>query len=443
MRFADRVYRHFFNEGVIQPERLTEIFMKTANAINLAIIAESARWGDLQKSKHNAWEPAINEIITGFFPYRGEIVLNQLRIAGLYPNIEPPIFWYEGQEINKNSFPISAGFKLSLTNPNGSEGMIYYTLDGTDPRLIGGGISSTALQVDDGQAVDISVTTMLKARIKVNDIWSALHEIILFTDDDLGALRITEIHYHPLAQGTTDGRNFEFLELYNAGSNILNLSQSRFINGVDYIFPAGTVLNVGQYLVLTSNLTNFEERYKFRPFGQFNGQLDNAGEQLVLANPEGASLIVINYGNQAPWPVEADGNGYSLVWINALGDDDQNNPSNWKASRKIHGSPGFDDAVETVSGSDWSLPSKFNLYSNYPNPFNSSTTIRFDVPVATQVQLTVYDLLGRTVEVLANKKFTPGHYMVRWNAANQPAGLYFYRLQAGEFTRTAKMLLVK
>jgi len=443
MRFADRVYRHFFNEGVIQPERLTEIFMKTANAINLAIIAESARWGDLQRSKHNAWEPAINEIVIGFFPYRSEIVLDQFRTADLYPNIEPPVFWFESQEITRSSFPISSGFKLSLTNPNGNEGTIYYTLDGSDPRLIGGGVSSTAHQADDGQAIDISVTTLLKARIKANDVWSALHEVLLFTDDDLNGLRITEIHYHPLDQGTTDGKNFEFLELYSAGSNVLNLSQSRFISGVDYVFPAGTVLNVGQYLVLASNLTDFEERYKFRPFGQYQGQLDNAGEQLVLANPEGDSLIVINYSDQAPWPVEADGAGYSLVWTDALGDDDQNNPLNWKASRKVHGSPGFDDAVESVSGSDWSLPRKFQLYSNYPNPFNSSTTIGFDVPLAVQVRLTIYDLLGRTVEILVNKKFVPGHYTVRWNTADQSAGLYFYRIQAGEFTRTGKMLLVK
>jgi len=443
MHFADRVYRHFFNEGVIQPEHLTEIFMQTADAIDLAIIAESARWGDLQKSKHNAWVPAINEIVTGFFPYRGEIVLDQLRIAGLYPDIQPPIFWFGNQEITCNSFEISAGFELSLTNPNGSEGIIYYTLDGSDPRLIGGAVSGTALQADDGQAIVISETTLLKARIKTGNVWSALHEVLFFTNEDLSSLRITEVHYHPLDQGTTDGKNFEFLELYNAGSNILNLSQSRFICGVDFIFPAGAILNAGQYLVLASDRTDFEERYKFWPFGQFDGQLDNAGEQLVFANPEGDSLIVINYSDQAPWPVEADGAGHSLVWTNALGDDDQNNPLNWKASRKVHGSPGFDDAVVSVSGADVSFPSKFKLYSNYPNPFNSATTIGFDVPIAVRVRLTIYDLLGRTVEVLVNQEFVPGHYTTCWNASTQSAGLYFYRIQTGEFTRTAKMLLVK
>jgi hypothetical protein len=89
------------------------------------------------------------------------------------------------------------------------------------------------------------------------------------------------------------------------------------------------------------------------------------------------------------------------------------------------------------------LPTKFNLDQNYPNPFNPSTTIKFELPRASQVSLTVYDVLGRQVSVLVNEKRDAGSYEVKFNGSNLASGVYFYRLQAGSYVDTKKLLLLR
>ncbi len=107
------------------------------------------------------------------------------------------------------------------------------------------------------------------------------------------------------------------------------------------------------------------------------------------------------------------------------------------------------DAVTPVEGPTSEVaPSSFALYQNYPNPFNPETRIAFDVPQESFVRLTVYDLLGRQVRTLLGEQKLPGTYTVRWDArddggARVSSGLYVYRLEAGEFASTMKMLLLK
>lgn len=89
------------------------------------------------------------------------------------------------------------------------------------------------------------------------------------------------------------------------------------------------------------------------------------------------------------------------------------------------------------------LPSTFALDQNFPNPFNPSTTIQFSLPTATWVTLRVYDLLGREETTLVNDNFTAGSYSVTWDASNAASGVYFYRLTAGAFVQTRRMLLLR
>ncbi len=91
------------------------------------------------------------------------------------------------------------------------------------------------------------------------------------------------------------------------------------------------------------------------------------------------------------------------------------------------------------------LPSQFYLSQNYPNPFNPSTVISYQLSVASKVSLKVYDLLGREVETLVNEVQLPGSYNSQFSIRNYqlPSGVYFYRLQAGEFSETKKMILIK
>jgi hypothetical protein len=89
------------------------------------------------------------------------------------------------------------------------------------------------------------------------------------------------------------------------------------------------------------------------------------------------------------------------------------------------------------------LPVEYQLQQNYPNPFNPTTTIEYDLPSASRVELRLYDILGHEVTTLVNEKQTAGHHSLRFDASGLASGVYFYRLRAGEFTQTRRMLLLR
>lgn len=98
------------------------------------------------------------------------------------------------------------------------------------------------------------------------------------------------------------------------------------------------------------------------------------------------------------------------------------------------------NGIEPISGE---VPTSFSLMQNFPNPFNPSTAIRFDIPKASFVSIVVYDIMGREVEVLANENARAGKYEVKWNASVYSSGIYFYTLRTGDFSQTKKMILTK
>jgi hypothetical protein len=89
------------------------------------------------------------------------------------------------------------------------------------------------------------------------------------------------------------------------------------------------------------------------------------------------------------------------------------------------------------------LPSRYVLFQSFPNPFNPTTTITFSLPQESYVSLKVFDVLGREVTTLVNRKLSAGNHSQNWNPIGAPSGLYFYRLQAGGFTQTKKLLLLR
>ena len=83
------------------------------------------------------------------------------------------------------------------------------------------------------------------------------------------------------------------------------------------------------------------------------------------------------------------------------------------------------------------------LSQNYPNPFNPITTIQFNLPKRTVVNLSVYDVSGRLVECISNDIFSSGQHEIQFNASDYPSGIYVYRIQAGSYAQTKKMLFIK
>jgi hypothetical protein len=108
---------------------------------------------------------------------------------------------------------------------------------------------------------------------------------------------------------------------------------------------------------------------------------------------------------------------------------------------------GFLAAIPPITAIDQNrvkqMPLTYKLYQNYPNPFNPSTTIQFDIPKLSKVTLKIVDMLGREVATLVDDKLQPGEHKVIFDTGKLPSGVYFYRLQAEDFSATKKLMLLK
>ena len=341
IRLADHVQRHFFNGGALTPEAAAARFLKRKNEIDRAVVGESARWGNAKRSPaltRNDWLNTVNSILNDYFPRRGAIVLQQLSRKGLFPTLAAPVFSQFGG-------PIDRGFRLSISP---STGTVYYTLDGSDPRVRGGDVSAGAQPY--GAPITLNESLLVRARALQGTNWSALTEARFTLIQTFTNLVISEIMYRPLGESNVSADNFEFIELKNLEPVEIDVSGVYFTNGIRYVFSTGARLAPGQFVVLANNATNFAARYPgVRVDGVFSGNLANNGETLTLAHAIGTTLFSMTYSDQAPWPRTADGQGFSLVPVNPNANLDPNDPAHWRASSSVGGSPGADDVAGTTS----------------------------------------------------------------------------------------------
>ena len=362
-RFADIVQADTTGNGPMTNANMLARYQASASQLNVAIIGESARWGDAQSPTSaytiTNWQNALvwqEGILTG----RNAVVLSQFVGAGWFPTLGAPTFDVNG--IAKSSGQIVLGSNLTFT---ATGGQVYYTLDGSDPREIGGGISPTALVYTPGQsgpALVLSGSEVMDARTYNGTTWSPLSTAALSASVPAAAgnLAITELQYDPIAQaGATTApynnkENFEFIEFRNIGTQSIDLSGVNFTSGVTFNFSSGTVrfLDPGESVVIVSNLLAFEERYgsNILVAGAYTGNLSNSGEQVTLVDATGAIIQSFTYADDQtttpPWPSAPHGQGPSLTVVNVNGIYDD--PANWVASTAPLGTPGYEEGVDVV-----------------------------------------------------------------------------------------------
>ena len=330
MRFADHVYRHFFNEGLLTPAASIARVENRAAQIETAIIAESARWGDAGRSTpytKQDWDSEIDRLVGNYLPTRTQTVLGQFRNVGWYPGIDPPAFSQRGGYVSGNfSVQLSAG-----------AGTIHYTLDGSDPRLPGGIVNTARAQVYT-QPIRLAASAQVKARVLSGGTWSALNEAVFAIGPVAESLRISEILYHP-----AQDPNAEYIELTNIGSQTINLSWVRFRKGIQYTFPSFE-LPPGGYCLLVKDIPAFEAVYGNTPavLGQYTGSLNNGGERIELLDAAGG--IIQSFEYQDKWFDLTDGMGYSLTIQDPRATVDLSDEAAWRPSTDAGGSPGADDS---------------------------------------------------------------------------------------------------
>jgi hypothetical protein len=227
----------------------------------------------------------------------------------------------------------------------------------------------------------------------------------------LAQLAITEINYHPSSDGATDADAFEFIEFKNRGESSIDLTDVAIVDGVDYTFPSGTSLAKGEFLVLASNSEAFTNRYGFSPFGVYTGKLNNAGETISLKDLDAdEKFLEITYGDAAPWPAEADGNGRTIVPLTLGETGDLSSASHWRASFRKYGSPGKDDPGtvlinEALTHTDLPKTDAIELYN--PNGYDvdiggwyltdkKSDPMKFRIPDGTLIPANGYRVFNAT-----------------------------------------------
>ncbi|MEX2185715.1 MAG: lamin tail domain-containing protein [Pirellulales bacterium] len=338
IRFADRAYQHLYNDGNLTPAQVAARWMVRAAEIDRAVVGESARWGDARReppyTRDVEWIGEQNRLLTQYFPQRTGILIGQLRSAGAFPTLEAPAFNQHGGEV-------SVGFDLTMSAPSGA---IYYTLDGTDPRLTGGALNPNAVLYT--AAVELSDATLVKARTLLSGQWSPLDEALFSVGSPI---RVTEIMYHPreaaAGETFTDRDQYEYVELQNTSDETVNLAGYQFTAGVAFTFPAMS-LAAGERTVVVANATAFAERYPAAAniAGQYAGNLSNGGETLALSGPLGEVIQSFSYDDA--WYAETDGPGKALLIVNPLAAvESWDLAASWRAGREVDGSPGSVDVL--------------------------------------------------------------------------------------------------
>jgi len=264
------------------------------------------------------------------------------------------------------------------------------------------------------------------------------HILAVFEPDDSPVIVISEIHYNPSAELQGTDEIYEYVELVNLGPNVGDLSGYAFSDGIDYVFPKNTSIGAGEYIIIAKTASTYADR-GFQVFQMASGSLANEGETLCLQNALGMVVDSLSYDDRYPWPSAADGDGPSIE-LKELSMDNSLAAA-WGSSAKTGGTPGA-GPLTSVEAFD-TLPISYQLFPAFPNPFNPSTTIAFDLARSGQTRVVVFNLKSEKVETLLDRPLNVGRHRVTWNATNRTSGIYVIRISSGGFQQARKCLLIK
>ena len=378
LAFADQSRQFLFDSGALTPTASIARYQSQINTIDEAMVAESARWGNISTSPGplpNTQAAWLNEAewITGtYLPQRTSILISQLQAAGLYPAVSAPEFYVNGVDEYGGTF--NPGNTLTmLYGPTGASlpagAVIYYTLDGSDPRQLGGALNTASDVLQYTGPITLTQGEEVRARIFSGGTWSAISEAQFVPN--FSSLRVTEVMYDPspataaeTAAGyvSADGKeDFEFLEIQNTGMQTLPLGGLQISGGITFTFPTyqgnvstNPLLTVapGGYVVAVSDLSAFTIRYgaelaaefgsnwqNLIVAGQYAHHLNNSGETIELSSPNGG--VVQNFTYQNSWYPQTQGGGFSLtIRSSAQATSLWDSAAGWGSSGAPNGTPG-------------------------------------------------------------------------------------------------------
>ena len=419
---------------VFQPNYLISHLDSIANNIEEIIPVHRARWynnGNWPNSTVN-WQSRINTM-ENFSTNRRSYAINHIKNEFDLPNIA---------QTSLNIVPEGAGsiqFNTLKIIESGWNGYYFPTIPIEARAIPNEGFQfSSWLEFPDSNA------TIL---VQVTDPFT-LTAVFIPTNLSSGTTVINEINYN----SSDDYNSDDWVELINPGEIEIDISDwilKDDDNSHGYTIPDETVIQPNNYLVLAKDMDLFSSSYPDinNVIGPFDFSLSGGGDQVRIFDNAGVLIDSVQYDDIDPWPVEPDGNGPTLELINPTLDNLLS--ESWAASID-NGTPGAQNSTYDNLSSDLKsiIPEKIHLYPSYPNPFNPTTTISFDIPntpvgIMNASSLHVFNIKGQRVETLINETIKPGKHNIQWHPKNISSGVYFLQFKYGEEVITQKITLMK
>lgn len=446
LRFADRIQKHFFNDGALTLEAKQQTWAALNNTIEKAVVAETARWGDSREGEYsNAfrdsnpppgapphplfppnyippnvppgedpddyrlvptltidnWRVNVDYVHDEVLPFGRPLFFQRMLADGLWTTLAAPTLTINGTP--QHGGEIASGSSLGFT----SAAAVYYTTDGSDPRAVGGGVAG---QLFTG-GVALDATTVVKARTLSGGEWSPLTEATFAVSSN--AVIISEFDYHPanatpaelvtLGVASIDSDEFEFIEVTNFDPvNTIALLEFELRNGVEFTFP-DVILAPGESAVIAENLAAFRARYgtEINVIGEWSGGLSNSGETIELLDATDTVIDAVGYLDSSPWPESADGDGPGLTRVGPTTDGAL--PTSWIAEPTTPGTADFTPALAGDYDRNGAVDK--NDYLMWRENYGSPYAINVDGNGNGVVDLADYtvwrDNLGATLEAAA------------------------------------------
>jgi hypothetical protein len=286
---------------------------------------------------------------------------------------------------------------------------------------------------------------------------------VIISSADTSAVDSTELfddgtHEDGNAGDGLYGGNFESITeetFYTASIGINYITNDQYVvfNDNKKFFTTIGPIKLSSYQIISSDtIPNHGDRIGYKLTLRNEGQTAIATNVTTTLVSLDSCVTIVgspdkDYGDIAPGATAIQAGGHTILLGDTL--SGCSNPMTTQILVEIssNGQVFWYDTLEInfsdIEKDDLDLPKSFALHQNYPNPFNPKTIINYQLPMMNYVDLSIYNLVGQKVATLVNKKQNAGAYQIEWNASGFASGIYYYRIEAGEFQDVKKMILLR
>ena len=453
---ADQIQNVLYNDGVLTPSHITALANERCAEIENSIVAECARWG---YRTPDSWTTAKNNYISNVLPTEADVLISEIKGAGFYPDVDAPIFSQHGGLVD-------AGYELSMFS---DEPTVYYTLDGSDPRIPGGNIADNAMiyfasENQDSKLVDETskVSALVPSSEVLGTTWTSLdyNEDASWINNTTGAgvgFDKNDDYTSHIDLSVMDNMyskntsiylrySFEIDDISNINSLILKMKCDdgfvAYLNGeVIASLNAPTSLSYNSSAT-TANNDGLAVQLIEMPITHANALgLLNEGENILAIHGLNTGLTSSDFLIEPELLItkKADEVNAAIIAIN--------DSINVKARAYNNGQwSGITDATfitDPILSSNVTIANTGILLSfyNYPNPFTDHTTLCIAADRSTTAKIEIYNIVGQmiwseSIDLQSGKKNTQ-----RINTSNWEDGMFVYKVEIGSgMVRTGKML---